>query len=496
MSKQLGTEFKVGVFTLVALATLGYMLFVLNPNMLQDTNRKHYHTILTDAAGIIPKTHVKTNGVTIGKVAAVELEVNATRIVVEVDANIKIPVGSRMEVRTRGLLGDVYLEIVRVEDTGKFIEEGGLIPKSEDQMDMQGVMSLLGKIGKDVKKVTGTLANVMGTPEGEDSVRNIIKNIETLTADLKKTGSTIRQSIGDRPQDFQNIVTNLDKTLANLRQFSGSLNEVLDDENKEKFNRIIARFDDSMGEVKGATKNIRLISEKIEKGEGTIGRLVNDDTTLNEIEGAVKDIREALGAANKTQLIVDGHLEGRADHSGQNYVNVLFKTRPDRFYLLGVTSAPETVTDTTTETITSKQNPDAPPSTTKRERVSETKSLRWNLQMAKSWYNITARIGIFESTGGIATDFHFFRDRVNFSLEAFDWKTQDNEWRRVARFKAYASILFLDHIYLMAGLDDITRIRNPYTYEEKKGPVPFAGIGLAFNDQDLKSILGVATLAK
>jgi phospholipid/cholesterol/gamma-HCH transport system substrate-binding protein len=493
----MGTEFKVGVFTIVAFVTLGYMLFVLNPNMLKDSTRKQYYTVLKDAAGIIPKTHVKTNGVTIGKVKAVELDVNTTRIIVEVDSHVKLPVGSHMEVRTRGLLGDVYLEIVRPEDTGQYIAEGGLIPKSEDQMDMQGVMSLLGNIGKDVKKITGSLANVLGNKEGEESLQNILDNIETLTADLRKTGSSIRGAIGDHPEDVRNIVVNLDKSLANLKTFTSNLNDVLDDANKERLNRIIASFDDSMVEVKGATKNIRLISEKIEKGEGTIGKLVNDDTAIQEIEAAVKDLREVLAPATKMQLIIDTHGEGRADKSGQTYFNVIFKTRPDRFYLVGMTDTTEGVRDTKTEQLGSEPaDGDAPGYSKTRERVTERKALRFNLQLAKRWYFLTARLGLFESTGGAAMDMHFFRDRIRLSLEAFDFKSYDNEWRRVARLKAYMQVLFFDHIYVMAGMDDITRKRNPITYEEEKGPVPFAGLGLSFNDQDLKALFGAAALAR
>jgi phospholipid/cholesterol/gamma-HCH transport system substrate-binding protein len=497
MWKQMGTEFKVGVFTIVALFTLGYMLFVLNPNMLKDATRKRYYTVLKDAAGIIPKTHVKTNGVTIGKVKGVELDVNTTRIIVEVDANVKLPVGSRMEVRTRGLLGDVYLEIVRPEDTGNYIAEGGVIPKSDDQMDMQGMMSLLGSIGKDVKKITGTLAGVVSSKDGENSLQNIMDNIETLTADLRKTGASIRGAIGDHPGEVRDIVMNLDKSLANLKQFTGNLNSVLDDANKDRLNRIIASFDDSMVEVKGATKNIRLISEKIEKGEGTIGKLVNEDAAIQEIEAAVRDLREVLAPATKVQTIIDTHGEGRADKTGQTYFNVIFKTRPDRFYLVGMTDTVEGIRDTKTEQIDSEPSSgDVPGYTKTRERVTERKSLRFNLQLAKRWYFVTARLGLFESSGGGALDFQFFRDRVRLSLEAFDFKSYDNEWRRVARLKAYMQVLFLEHIYVMAGVDDITRKKNPLTYEEQKGPVPFGGLGLSFNDQDLKALFGAAALAR
>jgi phospholipid/cholesterol/gamma-HCH transport system substrate-binding protein len=497
MWKQMGAEFKVGVFTIVALVTLGYMLFVLNPNILKDARRNEYYTILKDAAGIIPKTHVKTNGVTVGKVKSVDLEVSSTRISVEIDSEIKIPVGSKMEVRTRGLLGDVYLEIIRAADTGQFVENGGLIPRSDDQMDLGSIMQLVGQIGKDVKHVTNTLANVIGSKDGERSIATILSNIEVLTADLRKSGAAIRGALGDNPEAVKNIVVNMDKALANLRTFTGNLNDVLDDQNKEKLNRIIASFDDSMIEVKGATKNIRLISEKIEKGEGTIGRLVNDDSTLNDIEGAVKDIREALGAANKTQIIIDGHGEFRKDRTSQTYFNVRFQTRPDRYYLVGMTDGVEGVTDTTTEAIDSQPaNGDQPGYVKTRERVQERKALKFNLQMAKRWYSLTARLGLFESTGGVAADVHFFSDKLQLTLEAFDWKSYKNEWRRVAHLKAYVNILFFNHIYAIIGLDDITRVRNPLSYELEKGPVPFGGLGLTFNDQDLKSIFGAAALAK
>jgi hypothetical protein len=122
---------------------------------------------------------------------------------------------------------------MRSEDTGEYIPEGGLLPKSDENMDMQGVMSLLGNIGKDVKKITGTLSNVVGNEEGERSLRNILDNIETLSADLRSTGSSIRGAIGDNPEGMKNIIQNLDKSLANLKKITGTVGDVLDDSNKE-----------------------------------------------------------------------------------------------------------------------------------------------------------------------------------------------------------------------------------------------------------------------
>ncbi len=467
------------------------MLFVLTPNFFKTSKNKKFYTILKDASGIIAKTHVKTNGVTVGKVYSVDLEANATKITIEVEDRVLIPVNSKVDVRTRGLLGDVFLEIIRADDTGQYISDGGMIPKSEDSMDLQGVIGLVGSIGKDVKKITSTLASVVGNKEGERSLKDILVNVEKLTADLRKTGETIRASVGDREKDVQSIVSNIQGTTADLKAFSKNLKDVLDDENKAKINRIIASFDDSMSDVKGATKNIRLISEKVEKGEGTLGKLVNDDSVIQEIKGAVKDVREILSPANKLQITVDAHVEGRNDQSSQSYFNILFRTRPDRYYLLGLTDGREATKETTTEQVSATDN-----QTKIRERTEETKATKFNLQLAKRWYDVVLRVGLFESAGGIGTDYYVWRDNIRFTVEAFDWKIRRNEVRRTAHVKAYVSILFFNHIYGMFGWDDITRDKDPRTREDSTTPNLFAGGGLTFNDQDLKALFGAAALAR
>jgi hypothetical protein len=66
--------------------------------------------------------------------------------------------------------------------------------------------------------------------------------------------------------------------------------------------------------------------------------------------------------------------------------------------------------------------------------------------------------------------------------------------RRNAHLKAYASVLFYNHLYAMAGVDDPTRT-DPETGKVDKKVNFFAGGGLTFTDQDLKAIFGTAALA-
>lgn len=494
MLKSLGTEFKVGLFALVALATLGYMFFVLSPGAFENKEYVTYYTGLKNAAGIVSKTHVKANGVSVGKVKEVILERTMTKVSMEVDKEVPVPVGSRIEIRSVGLLGDVHLEVVRPGGEERLVEPGGFIPQSDDAVDMQTLVSLVGDIARDIRKVTNSLANTLGSKEGEQSIQSIVENIERVTADLRATSGTLKNVIGDREGDLQDVLSNVRDGVRDLREFSASLKDVLDQDNKDRIDRILASFDESMVDVKGAAKNINLVAEKIEKGEGTIGRLINDDVTLTEIEGAIKDIRQVLAPATKLTVGVDYHAEFRKDESSQHYFNMVFRTRPDRYYLLGITDTTYDNVETRTVTENSPGEGGEGPSTTTTERIKNEKALKFNLQVAKRWYNFTARFGLFETTGGFAGDYHLFRDNVRFTVEAFDWDTKDKTIRRTAHLKAYASVLFYNHIYILGGVDDPTRT-DPATGKANKELNYFFGAGLTFNDQDLKAIFGTAALA-
>jgi len=508
MLKSLGTELKVGMFAIVALVTLGYMFFVLSPDAFEHKSYNHYYTVLRNAAGIVAKTHVKTSGVTVGKVASVTLQRGRTRVDFEVDAQVQIPQGSHIEIRSVGLLGDKHLEVVTPEEEAateeeegqapppaqavpanvQYIADGGYIPQSQKSVDMEALIALVGDVAKDVKKVTGSLADVLGTKKGEQSIAKILDNIEVTTTDIRASTKTLREVIGDRKSDLNDIVTDVHSGVHDLRKFAANLKDVLNEQNKQRIDRILASFDATMVDVKGSAHNINLISEKVEKGQGTIGKLVNDDSTLTEIEGAIKDIRKVIAPATKLVTTVDYHGELRRNDTTQHFFNVLLQTRPDRFYLLGMTDTTYDHEDTTTTT-TQDGNKTIEKKTIKRDRA-----IRFNAQFGKRWYWLAGRFGLFESTGGLAGDLYFFNDRLRFTLEAFDWDTNSNAVRRTAHIKTYASVLFYNHIYALAGIDDPTRT-DPATGKVNKQLNWMFGGGLTFTDDDLKSLIGAAALA-
>lgn len=475
---RMGTEFKVGLFTLVGLAAIACAVFFVSPELFDRKEKKFYFTNLKDASGILVNTHVKTNGVNIGRVSDITLDENNTRVQLEILAEVKIPEGSEIVVRTVGFLGDRYIDVVRPDNGGAPIPPQSVIPPAKSSGDIAEVVGKIGGIADDLKKVTSNLAKVLGDREGEERMTRIAENIERLTENAKLI-------LSENREDTRALI-------ANFREVSASLKDITNEQNRLKIDRIIDSFDKSMGDVKATAENARLISQRIEKGEGTLGKLINDEKTIEEIQGALKDIREVLNPVTKLQVAVDTHIEARRDDSNQTYFNLRLTTRPDSFYILGFTNYPERVRDTSTETVDG--DPTGDQTTAIRERIKDERELRFNLQFGKRWKWLSARLGLFESTGGIGADAYFWRDRLRLSVEAFDFAQKDSDERRTAHLKAYASVLFFDHLIAMAGVDDPTRFKVGTRTVDKKINY-FFGAGLTFNDQDLKSMFGLAAIA-
>jgi len=476
--RKLSTEFKVGLFTLVGITATVFSIFMLSPALFEREERVSYQTILDDASGILERTHVRTNGVTIGRVLSISLYERATKVELEIRSDVPIPEGSFVVIRTVGFLGDKFIEIQRHPENLGLIEPGGTIPQTKDPGDINEVIAILGGIGQDIKKVTENLAAVLGDQEGLDSITNMVKNIEDFTSDA-------RGMLRDNRDDVRELV-------ANLKGFSQNLSEVFDSENRERLERILANFDSSLEEVRGATRNINLISEKVERGEGTLGKLINEDEALIELQGAIKDIRQVLAPATRLQVGVATHVEVRRDNTSQAYANLVFQSRPDLYYLIGFTDVSERLRSTTTETIATDP---ADNEVRIRERIRDDQSLRFNLQIAKRWNWFGARMGLFESKGGVAADIYLFKNRFRLSAEAFDFASNDDDdVRRTAHLKVYASALFFNHIFAIIGIDDPTRL-DPTTGRIDPQLNPYLGAGISFTDDDLKSLFGMAAIA-
>jgi phospholipid/cholesterol/gamma-HCH transport system substrate-binding protein len=69
------------------------------------------------------------------------------------------------------------------------------------------------------------------------------------------------------------------------------------------FGRLLSQESPLITDLEATAANLRLITERLEKGDGTLGKLVNDDAVAVEIEAAIKDVRQIIDNMRDTAPI-------------------------------------------------------------------------------------------------------------------------------------------------------------------------------------------------
>lgn len=507
------TELKVGLFTLCALAALGGIVVTLEGNPFA-TRAQKFHTVLQNVGGVGARTQVRTSGVQVGEVESIDILPKGAKVNFRVNGSVRIPKGSYIELRSRGILGDVYLEIVRNEESKEDVESGAQIPQMKEFNDMGTLMSSLGSIAQDLQTVSRTLAKVFGGGDGQSTLQSIVSNVEKITVDARDIIAGQKANIAATLDALRESVNRVNGLMArhdgrideimlavadasrDMKMFSGELRKIMTGENKGRIENIVAALDDSMQSVRQATNKVQLIVDKVEKGEGTLGQLVAKDDAAVELRNTLKSVQEILKPAAKLRIEVDykGELrngETRYVDATGNHFNLRLATRPDRYYLLGVSDSPQSRKITEERTTVTK---DVTGAEITRQEVTSTEDrprIKYNVQFAKRFDNVGVRFGLFESYAGVAGDLYLFSDRFSTSVEVFQFgedKTQaDYKSKGFARVKGYANVFVTPNIYLTGGADNIGRTPRPLS---------FFGAGLRFTDDDLKAVIGAAALAK
>jgi phospholipid/cholesterol/gamma-HCH transport system substrate-binding protein len=303
-----------------------------------------------------------------------------------------------------------------------------------------------------LSRVDHIAANIEGVTTAEaDDVKQSIKNVREITESVKSLIGTTHEQVaklgekgGGSIDKLQASIDNLDKTM----------------------------------------RNIETVSERIEKGEGTVGRLVTDDTIARNVEQITEDAGGFVRSITQLQTVVGLRSEYNfLTNSFKNYLAVTLIPRPDKFYLIELVEDPRGYRSKTLTVTNNSQT-----GTSSETKVTLTEQLRFTLQFGKRVglspnTAIGGRFGIKESTGGIAGDLYLFRDRLLLSIDIFDAKA--NRYPRIKATAQYA--VWQRNLFMIAGVDDLAN----YTRSTGGGALfdYFVGAQLVFNDEDLRALL-------
>jgi phospholipid/cholesterol/gamma-HCH transport system substrate-binding protein len=343
-NKVLSSEVKVGILVLVSVVVLFYMSFRIGKFGVFREGGYNLYVVFKSAAGIDPKTPVELAGVEIGKVSRVMLEGYKAKIMLMIRDDVQVPVDSKIHVKSQGVLGDKYIEIIPGSDP-RFLGKGGTIREVVAPPDFDEIFSQVHVAAKNFGETMDQFRGVVGEAE-KASIKKSIENIQAASGDFKdllktnkenvthimSNAAVITDKLGSMSDKADQTVSGLKGIVKDVESGKGTLGLLIKDDKLYKdatetvasLKTIAADIEQGKGtlgrlakddalylDAKETAKNVREITDGIKKGEGTLGKLAKDDKLYVEAEKSLKKFQKAAEAIQEqTPITVLGTILG------------------------------------------------------------------------------------------------------------------------------------------------------------------------------------------
>jgi phospholipid/cholesterol/gamma-HCH transport system substrate-binding protein len=447
-------EFKVGLLVLIVSGIIAGMSIKVSNDPAGLGSSKGAHFFMDDASGLVKNSNVRMAGIPVGTIKDIKLENGVARVEVLLKGDTPMTKSARVEIRPNGILGDKFVEIIGGDVRDPPLRSGDQIMVVDDRASVD---RLIGEISKITKSIAQVADNIKAATEGdkEKPLGRIVDNIERLTTDLATLSAERREDLSD--------------IIVNLRETTDTINGMVNDDSSEGFKAAWKDALKSLKKIETSLDNVEQITGKINRGEGTIGKLVNDPETAEELNTAISGINNLLDTGNKLQTSFDYHSNIMTNGgAAKSYISLRLQPGVDRFYEIGVVDDGRG----TRERITTTTSAGGVDTTTREERTYRDR-VKFNALFAKNFWDRTVKGGIMENAGGVGLDYHLFRRHLRLSVETFDFGN--------IQVRASARLNLWSGLYLTAGGEDLA--------SKSGNSSAFVGGGLFLTNDDLKLLL-------
>jgi phospholipid/cholesterol/gamma-HCH transport system substrate-binding protein len=473
---------KVGLFVALTGAA-GYGVYRFVSPQVSGGAGYTVHAYIRDATGLAPRSRVTIAGIPVGSLDAIRLEKGEARLDVKVRNDVALYDNATLGKKSASLLGESVVVLTPGTPDNRKLHDGDEIHVIADQTTPAEIMDEVKEIADSVKAVAAQLANSIGTAEGGQNMRLILQNLAASTDALNKTIRENREVIHDTLRNIDAITQTANPEMAqileNVRVVTQEVRDLLAAQGAQSpetgsLRETIDRLDRASKSLESTLDHADSVAGRIDRGEGTIGKLTKDDALVNEVQGVAEGVNDYVQNISRLQTIVGL----RSDYNFlantlKTYVSLRLQPTEDKYYEFQLIDDPRgftSITDTSVDTT----NPNEPA----HYRVittTTTQAFRFSLEFAKRFGPFTGRFGIIESTGGIGLDIHLLQDRFEIVNDLFGFGEEVQP-----RYRVYVSYEFIKHLWLLGGVD--------HFFESGERDY-FVGLQLRFDDQDLKTIL-------
>jgi phospholipid/cholesterol/gamma-HCH transport system substrate-binding protein len=300
--KNVSPEFKIGI-----LMVMGVILLFVGVNYLKGfnplTKQSHYYSVYDKIEGLAVSNPILVNGFKVGQVTNIAFhERGDGSLLVEFtvdESDLEIPDDSEARIFSSDLFGSKAIKIIQGEST-TFIAPGDTLTASNQEDITEAVRKELEPLRRKTDQLIATVDEIL------TNVKAVFEDDATLGlpaafANLQRTVSTLEHTalqfdslVVENRAVFKNVMSNVDGIAENLNKHNSELTNIISNFSEISDSLAAANFASTIERADQALSNIADITGKINRGEGTIGKLMVSDSLYTGLVNTNTEVQELL----------------------------------------------------------------------------------------------------------------------------------------------------------------------------------------------------------
>lgn len=274
---KLGKEVKIGITGIIA---LGILIFGINYlkgiNLFKSSS--FFYVKFENVNGLPKSSPVIADGVRIGTVRDIIYDYKQPRnVVVEISVSpeLRVPKGSYAELSS-DFLGNVSLELLLANNPREKVAAGDTIHGYVNGGALGEAAKMVPQIQQMLPKLDSILYS-LNKLLADESLPSTLKNVETMTSSLARTSQSLEALMR---KDIPSLTHKMDTIAGNFVTISNQLKGI--------------DYIAAMQKIDATLENVRLMTEKMQSKEGSIGLLLNDTQLYENLTLTTKNAATLL----------------------------------------------------------------------------------------------------------------------------------------------------------------------------------------------------------
>jgi phospholipid/cholesterol/gamma-HCH transport system substrate-binding protein len=281
------SETWVGIFVVIGILLLAFMTLKIERFQIGKEVGYRLNIYFDSAGGLSPNAQVRVAGVRVGNVEKVALEEGKAKVIFRVPPNVVLYKDAKAYLKSEGFLGEKYVEITPGTSGNPKVQPNGVIEQGAPPVDVEQFLSKMSGVGEDIKEVVKPVHDLLKAVDPK-KVEGMINNLDKFSGQLSGLAGDSKETLVKAKEAFSNFEDIGEK----VKKGEGTLGKLITDETLYRDAKEVVE------NVKGAAETLKNVSEKIEKGEGTLGKLIQDESLYKEAKETLQSMK---GIAEKVE---------------------------------------------------------------------------------------------------------------------------------------------------------------------------------------------------